>query len=103
MCPIPDVDAHLGEALAKTNDQTLRFRLIGLIGERRVSAVGDQLIDLINLNDIEWTRALVRTLSTLQHPRTQELLQILSVHESPALKKEIKGAADRLERRSKIP
>ena len=102
-CPIPMLDRHLGTALKVASDQGIRFRLVGLIGERRVSELGDLLIDLIDLNDVEWTRVIVRTLSTLEHRRTQELLDILSVHESPILQKEIKGASDRLERQRKIP
>lgn len=103
MCPVPTLNQDLVDALGRSEDQTIRFRLVGLIGERRIRSAGDTLIDLIDLNDVEWTRAIIRTLSTLSHPRTQELLRILSVHDSPILQKEIKGASDRLEREQKIP
>ena len=103
LCPSPEHDTWLGQALQTTKDVGLKFRLVGLIGERRVDALGDLLIDMVDLNDIEWTRALVRTLSILKHHRARELFGILSVHESPLLQKELKTAVERLERRQKIP
>lgn len=99
LCGETDFDVQLDDALTFATDADVRFRLVGLIGERRRHGAAHQLIDLINLNDIEWTRSIIRTLSTLEHPRTLELISILAVHDSPALQKELKSALDRLERR----
>ena len=99
ICSELDLDPLLDNALAFATDTDVRFRLVGLIGERARHGAAHQLIDLINLNDIEWTRSIMRTLSTLNHPRTLELISILAVHDSPALQKELKAALERLERK----
>lgn len=99
VCGEHEFDIQLDHALTFATDEDVRFRLVGLIGERKRHGAADQLIDLINLNDIEWTRSIIRTLSTLEHPRTLELISILAVHDSPALQKELKSALDRLERK----
>jgi hypothetical protein len=99
LCAEDDFDAQLSRAVSIAVDEGVRFRLVGLIGERSLHGAAHQLIDLIDLNNIEWTRSVIRTLSTLNHPRTLELISILAVHESPALQKELKAAVERLERK----
>ena len=99
LCAEDEFDVQLSQAVDVATDEGVRFRLVGLIGERRLHGAAHQLIDQIDLNDIEWTRSVIRTLSTLNHPRTLELISILAVHESPALQKELKAAVERLERK----
>jgi hypothetical protein len=99
LCSEANFDRQLSKAITFATDEGVRFRLVGLIGERRLHSAAHQLIDLIDLNNIEWTRSIIRTLSTLEHPRTLELISILAVHESPALQKELKSAVERLERK----
>ena len=75
--------------------------LLLFISTSAIAADMDSIVnnEVIDLNDIEWTRSVIRTLSTLNHPRTLELISILAVHESPALQKELKAAVERLERK----
>lgn len=99
LCEEDELDLLVDEGLMATVDLDVRFRLVALIGERKRHQAASRLIDLIDLNHIEWTRTVIRTLSTLDHPRTKEVLGILSYHESPSLQKEVQSALERLETR----
>ena len=99
LCEENELDLIIDEGLKSTTDLDVRFRLVALIGERKRHRAANQLIDLIDLNHIEWTRTVIRTLSTLDHPRIPEVLSILTFHESPSLQKEVQSAIERLETR----
>ncbi|MGB0646391.1 MAG: hypothetical protein ACPGQS_04405 [Bradymonadia bacterium] len=99
LCEENELDLVVDEGLKATTDLDVRFRLVALIGERKRHRAANQLIDLIDLNHIEWTRTVIRTLSTLEHPRIPEVLSILAFHESPSLQKEVQSAIERLETR----